>query len=147
MICSVRKGFNQSICRTKGQETRLPCLASAMPKFAMPSGAKMRKVCKEAKRKNLAVLEMLLLWCLCLYLWLLLIVRVNVVSCRVTLEPVKYLFLVRIQSVVCIKNHLLAAKCMCSWVSTFSTTTKSKREHWVSAKTKFLQMTTSRNTS
>ena len=74
----------------------------------------MRKVCKEAKRKNLAVLEMLLLWCLCLYLWLLLIVRVNVVSCRVTLEPVKYLFLVRIQSVVCIKNHLLAAKCMCS---------------------------------
>jgi len=27
-----------------------------MPKFAMPSGAKMRKVCKEAKRKNLAVL-------------------------------------------------------------------------------------------
>jgi len=27
-----------------------------MPKFAMLSGAKMRKVCKEAKRKNLAVL-------------------------------------------------------------------------------------------
>jgi len=27
-----------------------------MPKFAMPSGAKMRKVCKEAKRKNLAML-------------------------------------------------------------------------------------------
>jgi len=27
-----------------------------MPKFAMPSGAKMRKVCKEAKGKNLAVL-------------------------------------------------------------------------------------------
>jgi len=26
-----------------------------MPKFAMPSGAKMRKVCKEARRKNLAV--------------------------------------------------------------------------------------------
>jgi len=23
-----------------------------MPKFAMPSGAKMRKICKEAKRKN-----------------------------------------------------------------------------------------------
>jgi len=27
-----------------------------MPKFATPSGAKMRKVCKEAKRKNLGVL-------------------------------------------------------------------------------------------
>jgi len=27
-----------------------------MPKFAMPSGVKMRKVCKEATRKNLAVL-------------------------------------------------------------------------------------------
>jgi len=27
-----------------------------MPKFAMVSGATMRKVCKEAKRKNLAVL-------------------------------------------------------------------------------------------
>jgi len=26
-----------------------------MRKFAMPSGAKMRKVCKEAKRKNLAM--------------------------------------------------------------------------------------------
>jgi len=26
-----------------------------MPKFAMPSGAKMRKGCKEAKHKNLAV--------------------------------------------------------------------------------------------
>jgi len=27
-----------------------------MPKVAMPSGAEMRKVCKEAKPKNLAVL-------------------------------------------------------------------------------------------
>jgi len=27
-----------------------------MPEFATPSGAKMRKVCKEVKRKNLAVL-------------------------------------------------------------------------------------------
>jgi len=54
--CSLRKGFNQSICRTKEQKTRIKCLASAMPKFAMVSGATMRKVCKEAKRKNLAVL-------------------------------------------------------------------------------------------
>jgi len=35
---SVRKGFHQSICRTKEQKTRLQCLAIAMPKFAMPSG-------------------------------------------------------------------------------------------------------------
>ena len=34
---SVRKGFNQSICRTKEQQTRLQCLASAMPKPVMPS--------------------------------------------------------------------------------------------------------------
>jgi len=52
----VRKGFHQSICRAKEQKTRLQYLASAMPKFPMPSGAKMREVCKEAKRKNLAVL-------------------------------------------------------------------------------------------
>jgi len=77
--------LNQSICRTKEQETRLQCLASAMPKFAMASGAKMRKVCKEAKRKNLPVLDMLFFRCFCLYLWFLLIVRVNVVSCRVIL--------------------------------------------------------------
>jgi len=31
-----------------------------MPKFAMPSGAKMRKVCKEAKRKNLGMLAKIL---------------------------------------------------------------------------------------
>jgi len=36
---SVRKGFNQSIRRTKEQKTRLQCLASAMPKPVMPSGA------------------------------------------------------------------------------------------------------------
>ena len=54
--CSLRKGFNRSICGMKEQKARLQCLASAMTKFAMPSGAKMRKVCKEAKRKNLAVL-------------------------------------------------------------------------------------------
>jgi len=35
---SVRKGFNQSICRTNEQKTRLQCLASAMPKPVMPSG-------------------------------------------------------------------------------------------------------------
>jgi len=35
---SVRKGFNQSIRRTKEQKARLQCLASAMPKPAMPSG-------------------------------------------------------------------------------------------------------------
>jgi len=29
---SVRKGFHQSICRTKEQKTRLQCLASAMQK-------------------------------------------------------------------------------------------------------------------
>ena len=36
---SVRKGFNQSIRRTKEQNTRLRCLASAMPKPVMPPGA------------------------------------------------------------------------------------------------------------
>jgi len=33
---SVRKGFNQSIRRTKEQKTRSQCLASAMPKPVMP---------------------------------------------------------------------------------------------------------------
>jgi len=33
-----RKGFNQSIAGTKGQKTRLQCLASEMPKSVMPSG-------------------------------------------------------------------------------------------------------------
>jgi len=50
------KILNQSICRIKKLKTRLQCLASAMPKFAMPSEAKMREVSKEAKRKHLAVL-------------------------------------------------------------------------------------------
>jgi len=36
---SVRKGCNQSIRRTKEQKTRLQCLASAMPKPVMLSGA------------------------------------------------------------------------------------------------------------
>jgi len=53
---SVRKVFNQSICRTKEQETRLQCLASAMPKSVMPSAAEKRKVSKEKMRKDLAVL-------------------------------------------------------------------------------------------
>jgi len=50
------KSFNQSICRTKEQKTWLQCLASAVPKFAMPSGAKKRTVSKEEMRKNLAEL-------------------------------------------------------------------------------------------
>ena len=37
---SVRKVFDQSICRTKEQKTRLQCLACAMPKSVMPSAAK-----------------------------------------------------------------------------------------------------------
>jgi len=35
---SVRKGFNQSIRRTKEQKTRLQCLASAIPKPVKLSG-------------------------------------------------------------------------------------------------------------
>jgi len=57
---SVRKGFNQSIRRTKKQKTRLQCLASAMPKPVMPSGHQARyekrKASKKKKRKDLAVL-------------------------------------------------------------------------------------------
>jgi len=57
MLCVFhQKSFHQSICRTKEQKTRSQRLASAMPKFAMPSGAEMRKVCWEVKRNNLAVL-------------------------------------------------------------------------------------------
>jgi len=56
IACSARNGFNQLICRIEEQKTSLQCLASAMPKFIMPSGGKKRKVSKEAKRKNLAVL-------------------------------------------------------------------------------------------
>jgi len=44
--------FDQSICRTKEQKTRLQYLASAMPKSAMPSADKNGKVSKEKKRKN-----------------------------------------------------------------------------------------------
>jgi len=36
---SVRKGFDQSIRRTKEQKMRLQCLASAVPKPVMPLGA------------------------------------------------------------------------------------------------------------
>jgi len=50
------KVFDQSICRTKEQQTRLQCLTSAMPKSVMPSAAKKREVSEEKKRKNLAVL-------------------------------------------------------------------------------------------
>ena len=46
----VRKGFNQSIRRTKEQKTRLQCLASAMPKPVMPSGA--MKSAKLLRRKS-----------------------------------------------------------------------------------------------
>ena len=49
------KVFDQSICRTKEQKTRLQCLASAMQKCVMPSGAENGEVSKEKKRENLAV--------------------------------------------------------------------------------------------
>jgi len=48
--------FDQSICRTKEQKARLQCLAGAMAKSVMPSGAKNGNVSKEKKRRNLAVL-------------------------------------------------------------------------------------------
>jgi len=51
-----KKVFDQSICRTKEQKARLQCLAKAMPKSVMPSGAKDGEVSREKKRKNLAVL-------------------------------------------------------------------------------------------
>jgi len=47
---SVRKGFNQSIRRTKEQKTRLQRLATAMPKPVMPSGA--MKSAKLLRRKS-----------------------------------------------------------------------------------------------
>jgi len=46
------KVFDQSICRTKEQKTRLQYLASAIPKSGMPSADKNGKVSKEKKRKN-----------------------------------------------------------------------------------------------
>jgi len=46
------KVFDQSICRTKEQKTRLQYLARAMPKFVMPSADKNGKVSTEKKRKN-----------------------------------------------------------------------------------------------
>ena len=48
---SVRKGFNQSIRRTKEQTTTLQCLAWAMPKPLMPSGAvKSAKLLRKSAR-------------------------------------------------------------------------------------------------
>ena len=68
-------------------------------------------------------------------LWFLLIVRVNVVSCRVTLQPVKYFFLAKIHSSIHIINSLLAANCMCiRRVNTVSTSGKNKRERCVAGK-------------
>ena len=49
---SVRKGFNQSICRTKEQKTRLQCLACAMPKSVMPSGAKRAKFLRRKAQES-----------------------------------------------------------------------------------------------
>jgi len=49
------KVFDQSICRTKEQKTRLQCLARAMPNSVMPSAAKNGKVSEEKKLKSLAV--------------------------------------------------------------------------------------------
>jgi len=40
----VRKGFNQSICRTKEQKTKSQCLASAMSKSMMPSASGAKKL-------------------------------------------------------------------------------------------------------
>jgi len=57
LLCvSSEKVFDQLICRTKEQKARWQCLASAMPKFVMLSGAKNGKVSQEKKHKNLAVL-------------------------------------------------------------------------------------------
>jgi len=59
IVWSVRKCFNQSICRTKEQKPRLQCLASAIPKPVMPSGHQRyekRKASKKKKRMDLAVL-------------------------------------------------------------------------------------------
>jgi len=50
IACSVRKCFNQSIRRTKEQKTRLQCLAWAMPKSVMLSGA--MKNAKLLRRKS-----------------------------------------------------------------------------------------------
>jgi len=50
------KVFDQTICGTKEQKTRLQCLACAMRKSVMPSAAKNGKVSKGKKRENLAVL-------------------------------------------------------------------------------------------
>jgi len=53
VVWSVRKGLNQSIRRTKEQKTRLQCLACAMPKPVMPSGA--MKNAKLLRRKSASI--------------------------------------------------------------------------------------------
>jgi len=50
---SVRKGFNQSIRRTKEQKTRSQCLAWAMPKSVMPTGA--MESAKFLRRKSVRI--------------------------------------------------------------------------------------------
>jgi len=47
---SVRKGLNQSIRTTKEQQTRLECLAWAMPKSVLPSET--MKTVKLLRRKS-----------------------------------------------------------------------------------------------
>ena len=53
IVWTVRKGFNQSIRRTKEQKTRLQRLASEMPKPVMPSGA--TKSAKLPRRKSVKI--------------------------------------------------------------------------------------------
>ena len=53
---SVRKGFWSVDLQNERAETRLQCLASAMPKSVIPSAAKYGKGSKKKKRKDLAVL-------------------------------------------------------------------------------------------
>jgi len=50
------KLFDQSICGTNEQKGILQCLACAIPRSIMPSGAKNGEVSMEKKRKNLAML-------------------------------------------------------------------------------------------
>jgi len=51
LLCSPsEKVFDQLICRTKEQKTRLQCLASGMPKIVMPSASKDLAVLAETPR-------------------------------------------------------------------------------------------------
>ena len=54
---SVRKGFHQSIRRTKEQKARLQCLASAMPKPVLWCHQDIRRAMKSGKllRKNVRI--------------------------------------------------------------------------------------------